>query len=63
MQHDHVLKKLNYDLLTPSPGSGGGGGGGGGGGRGCRAVYGQNICYHSAAFVILFYLICNLTVF
>ena len=21
MQHDHVLKKLNFDLLTPSPGS------------------------------------------
>ena len=26
MQHDHVLKKLNFDLLTPSPGWGGGGG-------------------------------------
>ena len=25
MQHDHVLKKLNFDLLTPTPGSGGGG--------------------------------------
>ena len=24
MQHVHVLKKLNFDLLTPSPGSGGG---------------------------------------
>ena len=24
MQHDHALKKLNLDLLTPSPGSGGG---------------------------------------
>ena len=22
MQHDHVLKKLNFDLLTPSPGLG-----------------------------------------
>ena len=29
MQHDHVLKKLNNDILTPSLGSGGGGGGGG----------------------------------
>ena len=29
MQHDHVLKKLNNDVLTPSPGSGGRGGGGG----------------------------------
>ena len=35
-QHDHVLKKLNFDLLTPSPGSGG--------------VCEQNICYHVAAF-------------
>ena len=26
MQHDHVLKKLKFDLLTPSPGSRGGGG-------------------------------------
>ena len=26
MQHDHVLKKLDFDFLTPSPGSGGGGG-------------------------------------
>ena len=25
MQHDHVLKKVNFDLLTPSPGSEGGG--------------------------------------
>ena len=23
MQHDHVLKKLTFDLLTPSPGGGG----------------------------------------
>ena len=34
MQHDHILKKMKFDLLTPSPGSvcvcvcGGGGGGG-----------------------------------
>ena len=32
MQHVHVLKKLNFDLLTPYPGSGGWGGGGGVGG-------------------------------
>ena len=25
MQDDHVLKKLNFHLLTPTPGSGGGG--------------------------------------
>ena len=24
MQHDHVLKKSNFDLLTPTPGSRGG---------------------------------------
>ena len=51
MQHDHVLKKLNFDLLTPSPWLWGwwvgGGGGGGGGGWG---VCGPNICYHAAAF-------------
>ena len=34
MQHDHVLKKWNFDLLTPAPGSGGGGGGGGRGSAG-----------------------------
>ena len=28
MQHYHVLKKLNFDLLTPPPMGGGGGGGG-----------------------------------
>ena len=27
MRHDHVLKKLNFDLLTPSPRVVGGGGG------------------------------------
>ena len=26
MQHNHVLKKLNVDFLTPTPGSGGWGG-------------------------------------
>ena len=38
MQHDRVLKRVNFDLLTPSPGSG---------------VCGQNIGYHVATFVIL----------
>ena len=28
MQHDHFLKMLKFDLLTPPPGSGGGGVGG-----------------------------------
>ena len=49
MQHEHVLKKLNFDLLTPPLGSGIGGG-----------LCGQNICYHVAAFVILFNLIFNI---
>ena len=52
MQHVDVLKKLNFDLLTPSPGWGGGG---------CRGVCWQNNCYHVAGFVILFNLICNMT--
>ena len=38
MQHDHVLEKLNFDLLTP----------------GVRGVCGLTICYQVAAFVILF---------
>ena len=46
MQHNHVLKKFNFDLLTPLLGCGA-----------CR----QNICYHVAAFVILFNLICKMT--
>ena len=29
MQHDIVLKKFNFNLLTPGPGGGWGGGGGG----------------------------------
>ena len=42
MQHRNALKDLNFDLLTPSTGSGG------------EGVCGQNICYHFAAFLILF---------
>ena len=45
--NSHVLKKVNFDLLTPYIRSGGGMGGGS----------------HAAAFVILFYLICNMTMF
>ena len=48
MHNDLILKKLNFDLLTPSKGSG---------------CLGQNICYHVAAFVIVFNLICNMTMF
>ena len=47
MQLDHVLKNVNFDLLTPTPGSGGG----------VRGICGQNICYHFAAFLILINLI------
>ena len=36
MKHDHVLKKLNFDLLAPRVRGGG--------------VCGQNICYHVATF-------------
>ena len=39
MQHDHVLKKLNFDLLTPTPRIVGGG-----------SSAGKNNCYHVAAF-------------
>ena len=56
MQHDHVLKKLNFDLLTPSSWWGRGEvcrqNIGGGVSRGMGG--GQNICYHVAAFLILF---------
>ena len=52
MQHDHVLKKLNFDLLTPKVGGEVGG-------------LRQKISYHVAAFVIPFYSItvCNMTIF
>ena len=52
MQHDIVLKKLNFDFFFFLGGGGGGGG-----------VCGQNIFYHVAALVILFNLICNMTMF
>ena len=46
MQQYHVLKKLNFDQLTPSPGF-------------RLGVCGQNICFRVAAFLILFNLICK----
>ena len=60
MQHDHILKKLNFDLLTPSQGSGGGGRewkGGVGGSAG--KIFGTMLHY----FVILFNMTCNMTMF
>ena len=48
MQHGHVLKKLNFDLLTPKAGEGG-----------LRG----NSSYHVAAFVIPINFICNMTMF
>ena len=50
LQHYTILKKLNFDLLTPSSES-------------CWGVCRQNICFHVAAFSILFNLICNMTMF
>ena len=54
MQHDHVLKKLNFDLLTPSSrvveDVGGGGGAAG-------KIFATTLLY----FLIPFNLICNLT--
>ena len=50
-QHDHLLKKLNFDLLTQPQGQGGLLRGGGG-------VFRQNICYHIAAVMIPFDFIC-----
>ena len=49
MQHDNVLKKLKFNLLTPTPGSGGGGD---------RGSAGKIF----VAFMILFNL-CNMTMF
>ena len=50
MENDPVLIKLNFDP-TPRVRDEGGGG------------HGQNICYHVAAFVIPFNLICTMTMF
>ena len=51
MQHDHVLKKLNFDLLA---GSGTWGGGGGGGSA--DKIFAAMLLH----FVISFNLICNM---
>ena len=52
MQLDHVLKKLNFDLLTSSPWWRGEEGG-------LFGICGQNICYHVSAFMVFFNKICN----
>ena len=48
--NDHILKKLDFDLLTPPQGLGE-----------VVGVCVQNICYHVAACMIPFNLICNMT--
>ena len=65
MQHDHVLKKLNFELLTPSPGLGGGGGGGGGGigVRGHAGYAGKIFASMLLHFMIPFNWICKMTMF
>ena len=52
MQSDHVLEKLNFDLLTPGSGDGGE-----------QGSVGQNICYHVAAFMFPFNVKCNMIMF
>ena len=51
MQYDHVLKKLNFDLLTPRVGGGGSEG----------IIFATML--HVAAPVIPLNLICNMTMF
>ena len=46
MQHDNVLNKLNFDLLTPGSGEGWG-------------FCVRNICYYVAAFVIPVVIVIN----
>ena len=53
MQHDHVLKKLNFDLLTPRVEEAGSDPGG----------LRSKKCYHVVVFVILFNLICSMIMF
>ena len=53
MQHDHVLKKLNLDLMTPSLGSWGEGGGS------ASKIFATMLLN----FVIPLNLICNMTMF
>ena len=52
MQYDHVLKKLNFNLLTPRVGGGGGSAG---------IIFATML--HVVAPVIPFNLICNMTMF
>ena len=52
MQHDHVLKKLNFDLLAPRVRGGGGGG-----------YAGEIFATMLLHFVIPINLICNMPMF
>ena len=54
-----TYKSQNINPISPIPKFTLGRGGGGGGGGVCE----QNICYHVAAFMIPFNLICNMTMF
>ena len=56
MQHDHVLRKFKFDLLTPSPGLGMGGGEG-------MGSAGKLFATMLLALVIPFNLMCNMTIF
>ena len=53
---------LYRDIPYPKS-KGWGGGGGEGGGGGGKGICEQSICYHVAAFMILFNVICNMTMF
>ena len=55
MQNDHVMNKLNFYPLTPSLGLWEEGGGGGSADK--------IFCCHIVASLILFNLICNMTMF
>ena len=62
MQHDNVLKKLNFDLLIPLIPFQGLGLGHGMGVCGQKGVCGQNICYHFADLMIHFNILYNMTI-
>ena len=60
MQSEPVLQKLNFELLTPGSGDGGERGSAG---KIFATMLLQNICYHVAAFMFPFNVICNMIMF